>query len=101
MAIRSGNTLFAGGILAAILLILWRMGRRQKVQTVLSVLKKDEKMVLECLIKRKGECKQRQIVRETDFSKAKVSRILMDLEKRGVIKKERRGRTNIVQLKKE
>ena len=41
---------------------------------------------------------QRDVVRETDFSKAKVSRIIKDLEERGLVSKISKGRKNIIKL---
>lgn len=80
------------------LIILWKKKRPMKKETVFSILRKDEKRVLDVLIDKKGKCKQREIVRETDFSKAKVSRVIVDLEERGLIKKERVGRTNRIEV---
>ncbi|MEA3229791.1 MAG: hypothetical protein U9P44_02650 [archaeon] len=72
--------------------------KTRKVNTVLSVLHKGERMVVELLIGNDNRCDQRVLVKETGFSKAKLSRILLDLEDRGLITKTRRGRTNIVKL---
>lgn len=71
------------------------------VKTVMSVLKPDEKRVIDAINQKGTQCKQRDIVRATDFSKAKVSRIIADLEMRGIIEKIRTGRTNRIRLAKE
>jgi uncharacterized membrane protein len=52
------------------------------------------------VLREKGTVDQRQIVRETDFSKAKVSRIISNLVERGVLEKEVKGRKNLIRLKK-
>ena len=76
------------------LLIFFRFRATSNVRTVLSVLKPDEKNVVDAITQRGKECLQRDIVKATDFSKAKVSRIVADLEVRGIINRTRRGRTN-------
>lgn len=52
--------------------------------------------VREILIGNGGRVKQQQIVEETDWSKAKVSRVLSELEEDGTIERVRIGRENIV-----
>ena len=42
---------------------------------------------------------QKVLVRETDFSKAKVSRLVKSLSERGVLEVEPMGRTNKIKLK--
>lgn len=90
-------------VLTIIVFIVWRLKRKAKesplIKTVFSVLRADERKVLDVLVAHGGSCKQREIVKQTDFSKAKVSRILADLEKRGIVEKDRTGRTNKIVLK--
>jgi len=62
------------------------------------ILTVDEKKVIAAL--RKGEKTQAQLTRELGFSKAKLSMLLEKMQKRGLLKKVKRGRTNIVVLKK-
>ncbi len=78
------------------LLIFFRFRASSNVRTVLSVLKQDEKNVVDVITQRGKECLQRDVVKATDFSKAKVSRIVADLEARGILKRTRYGRTNKV-----
>ncbi len=80
----------------AFALVLWRywVYRKTNIGAVLSVLKEDEKKVFDIILASKGKCKQNTIVQETNFSKAKVSRILDDLQTRGLVEKIRVGRTN-------
>jgi len=72
--------------------------RRKKMKVKIEVLRGDEKKVMEIVYKHK-EIDQKEIVRITDFSKAKVSKIVMSLEKRGLIEVERRGRKNIIRVR--
>ena len=74
--------------------------RHRPVQDVMPVLTYNEKKVVEILLREKKEVDQRAIVKETDFSKAKASRVISDLVKRGVIEKVSKGRKNIITLKK-
>ena len=86
-----------------ILVILLILGLRFKIEQpkgedIERILKKDERTVIKIIKNSGGNCKQREIVRETDFSKAKVSRLIRDLEERGLIKVEKAGRTNKIYL---
>lgn len=74
--------------------------RRSSVREMLPVLNQSERHVVEILLREKGSVDQRSIVKETDFSKAKVSRIIQDLANRGVLEKVSRGRKNLIRLKK-
>ncbi len=71
----------------------------ETLDSVLPVLTSDERKVIDCLLNENGEKMQRKIVYETNFSKAKVSRLISDLKHRGIIDVEERGRTNRVFLK--
>ena len=72
---------------------------RKPEEVVLSVLDDYERKVFE-IVKSAGKIKQRKVVQETGFSKAKVSRVVKSLVERGLIESERRGRTNILRVKK-
>lgn len=72
--------------------------RRGRVEDMLPILTENERKIMELVIKDK-EIDQRKIVKETDFSKAKVSRIIHDLEKRGLVEKTRKGRKNLIKVK--
>jgi uncharacterized membrane protein len=54
-------------------------------EVVASVLNTDEKKVVDILAKHGGKSGQKIIVRESDFSKAKVSRLVKGLKSRGVV----------------
>jgi uncharacterized membrane protein len=58
----------------------------------------DERRVIELLVANDGRMKQSEIVRETDWSKAKVSRLLSTMEARGEVAKLSVGRENVVSL---
>jgi uncharacterized membrane protein len=66
-----------------------------------SVLNKDENTIVSILKRNEGSAGQKVLVRESDFSKAKVSRLINNLKERGVIEIEPiSGRENRVILKK-
>lgn len=85
-------------LIMAIVGIFYYKNKQGKLTTVISVLKGDEKKVIDVIRAHGNSCKQRDIVRETDFSKAKISRIITLLEERGIVQKDRKGRTNKVFL---
>jgi len=91
-----------GGILVVLVGIGYMMFRRMpKSRDILhSVLNSDEKRLVDVLHNKNGKCGQKMLVRETDFSKAKVSRLVKNLKNRGVIKIEPvSGRENSIILK--
>ena len=62
-------------------------------------LKEDERIVLNVLRMKHNSCSQATVRVVTDFSKARLSRILSELEARGIIYKEQSGRKNIITLR--
>jgi len=79
-----------------ILLFLWFYFRKPREKLYLLP---DEKLVFS-LIKKQGELRQRDILKQVDFSKAKVSRIIRRLQEMGLIEVVPRGNTNLIRLKK-
>jgi hypothetical protein len=65
---------------------------------LLRVLEGDEKRTVELIAGNGGRILQNELVNSLDFSKAKVSRILMNLEKRKIIEKRKYGLTNCISL---
>jgi len=86
------------GIVILVVMLILALRFRGGQESIESILKEDEKKVIEIIKSHGGMCKQREIVRESDFSKAKVSRLVKDLEDRGIVKIERTGRTNKIYL---
>jgi hypothetical protein len=72
--------------------------KKSKLRKI-EILKEDEQAIMKLVIEKDG-IDQREIQRRTGFSKAKVSKILSELEKRGAIRKEPIGRRNKIFLKK-
>lgn len=71
--------------------------KEKEVYSKIDILKEDEQSILRLIIENNG-IDQREVIRLTGFSKAKVSKILAELEKRGAIRKEQHGRRNKVFL---
>lgn len=58
----------------------------------------DERRLMRAIVEAKGDILQRDLVRGTAFSDAKVSRLLDRLEERGLVVRERHGMTNRIRL---
>ncbi|AKB19569.1 MarR family transcriptional regulator [Methanosarcina sp. WWM596] len=65
---------------------------------LLRVLEGDERKAVELIAAKDGKILQNELVNSLDFSKAKVSRVLMNLEKRGIITKKKYGLTNCISI---
>lgn len=73
---------------------------KKEREVVKSVLNTDENTIVNLLMSKGGSSVQKALVRETDFSKAKVSRIIKNLKQRGVVDIEPvSGRENRIILK--
>lgn len=59
----------------------------------------DEEMIIKILIKHNGQANQSDIVKETGFSKSKISNVLTKMKEDGDIDKIRQGKRNIIRLK--
>jgi len=87
-------------IVVVLVVFFFNKGRKKSKQEITSILDKDEKAVIDILRKHEGKAVQKVIVRETDFSKAKVSRLVKDLKSRDIIDIEPvSGRENRIILK--
>jgi uncharacterized membrane protein len=71
----------------------------EKKNVDLSLLDKDEKMIINKIQENKGTIFQSELVEKSGFDKVKVTRILDRLEGKQVIQRMRRGMTNVVLLK--
>lgn len=71
---------------------------KQPIQVALRLLKYDEREILKILIEANGPVLQKNISKETGFSRVKTHRILVRLIQRGVIKSEKYYNTNKITL---
>ncbi|MEK6908778.1 MAG: MarR family transcriptional regulator [Nanoarchaeota archaeon] len=69
---------------------------KKKINT--KELNKEEKIVLKLIMENKTIF-QADLIEKTNFSKAKITRIIDRLEGKGIVERKRRGMTNIVVLK--
>lgn len=96
-----GDTLILG--LSIVMLLIFsgllavKLGSRKSIEAKIDILKDDEQLILKIVAEEDG-IGQREIQRKTDFSKTKVSKVLSELEKRGVIRKETIGKKNRIFL---
>jgi uncharacterized membrane protein len=93
-----------GSFLAIIIVLILAIlvyKRKNDVKTEKSFekLKEDEKEVIHMLRENGGDMLQKDIVDETDYSKAKISGVVSKLEEEGIVSKEKEGRSNKVTLK--
>ncbi|MDI6798849.1 MAG: MarR family transcriptional regulator [Candidatus Aenigmarchaeota archaeon] len=97
--VRLSYIIALGLVIASVLgFVIVKLRKPEKL--VLSVLDDFERKVMDILIASGGVVNQKKIVRETNLSKAKVSRVVKSLVNRGLIEVERIGRTNKLKLKK-
>lgn len=93
-------TLLAGIVLGSLTLFLIYKLRFKPAesQLVSSLLTKTEQEVIKAINQDSGVSTQRRICEKTGYSKSKVSQILLKLEQRNVLIRERWGRTNKVTI---
>ncbi|MFC1733541.1 helix-turn-helix transcriptional regulator [candidate division KSB1 bacterium] len=98
-------------VLIIIALIGFIITRKPKVERVVEKvvevedmlekhLKEDEEQIVNILKQKEGSCEQGTLRVVTGFSKAKLSGLLKELEERKVVHKEKRGKKNLVFLRK-
>jgi len=103
---RPDYIIFSIAILAAIgLITLGVLGYRRlnkiSIDEVYDDLNKDEKRVLELLKENEGSLLQKELVKQMDYSKAKVSDIVSGLVEKEILKKEKEGRSNSLSITKD
>jgi uncharacterized membrane protein len=92
---------FIGGILISSLIFLTIIRRKYKPvkhKLVSTLLSDSEQAVIKAINDEGGVAIQRRICERTGYSKSKVSQILLKLEEKDVLKRERWGRTNRVTI---
>ncbi len=87
-------------ILGISLLFLMKLKKPKLVRSdINTALPKDLYTIVQILKERGGRCTQKELCSKMAYSKAKVSLMVTDLEDRGMIKKIKKGRGNILVLK--
>lgn len=74
--------------------------KKVKIYDIEKHLKSDEKLIIKILKQKKGECTQSTLLTITNMSKASLSRLLDELEKRNIVRKKQQGNKNLILLRK-
>ncbi len=85
-------------ISGAVVLFLVYLKRRDRRED-LNVLPEDLAKVVEIIRKEGGRITQKDLRKKLGYSEAKMSLVIADLERRGIIEKIKKGRGNIIFLK--
>jgi len=94
-------TSVAGGIAAVMTFTFRKYASERTMRVALMTLTKDERLVLEAIMRADCKAYQDKLRRELDMSKSKLSALVSQLERKHAITKERYFRTNILKLSKE
>ena len=74
---------------------------RKNTKIILNFLNPEERKVIDILLENEGKVQQYELSRLPDLNKVKTHRILLKLERKGVIKKEKLGKINKIILNRE
>ena len=88
-------SLIIGGFIA--LLFQWKINKIQ-LERVLKILPEEERKILRLLLQNNNSLEQNKLVALTSINKVKMSRLIKELEMRGVVRKTDLGNTNLVVL---
>lgn len=86
-------------VLVLIIYLYYKKKLEKFKKEIIEVLDPNEKKVLEILLKN-NPINQKKIVELTQLSKAEISKIVSSLKQRGIVDVEKRGRNNIIYLRK-
>jgi uncharacterized membrane protein len=90
---------FVSVLLGAALVIMfqWKINKMQ-VQKVVRILPPEERKVVSIMLDNNSSIEQNRLVALSGYNKVKISRLVAELEQRGVVKKTNLGNTNLVVL---
>ena len=72
-------------IIVMVGVVVYARRRQQPAQVIETVLNQDEKTIVDILKQKEGKALQKALVKESGFSKAKISRIVKDMKERGIV----------------
>lgn len=79
-----------------------RLGKLHKdLSSTYKFLNPEQRAVLKSIVSKEGKTTQSDIVKQTRFSRVKVSRCLNQLQQKDIIKKSQKGMTNEIMLSKD
>ncbi len=90
-----------GLLLGGALVLLGLRFKRHRARVPMTILTEDEEKVVKAILENGGVLTQDKLPEKTDFSRPKISRIVMELAGRGIVSKERHGKTQKLTIKKE
>lgn len=96
--LRIAGFLFLISTLLGLGYLYWRRLTMESLETVYGDISEDERDVIELLKDNEGEMLQKDVVNETDYSKAKISGVVSDLVDKGIVEKEKEGRSNKLRI---
>ncbi len=85
-------------VIIVLALVFYQIYSKKSLKFIIPVLKEDEKKIFNVILKHGNGVKQKVVVKESGYSKAKVSKVLSSLKERGLIRLERVGRTNKIYI---
>jgi uncharacterized membrane protein len=88
-------SLILGGFL--VIMFQWKINKIQ-LEKVVKILPHEERIVVKLLLENNNSLEQNRLVALSGFNKVKISRLIKELESRGVIKKTDLGNTNLIVL---
>ena len=83
-------------LLIAGVLVLLRS--REDIDSVYEDLSEDEAEVLDMVRDNDNSMLQKDVVDESEYSKAKISSVISGLEEKGIVKKSKEGRSNKISI---
>jgi uncharacterized membrane protein len=90
-----------GLLLGAALVLVGLRFRRYRARVPMTILTEDEEKVVKAILKTGGVLTQDKLPEKTDFSRPKISRIIMALAGRGIVSKKPHGKTQKLTIKKD
>ena len=79
------------------ILFQWKIDKA-KLSRVIKILPDNERQIISLIIENNNSMEQNKLVALTGINKVKMSRIIKDLEFRGIVKKTDLGNTNLIVL---
>jgi uncharacterized membrane protein len=88
-------SVIVGGFI--VVLFQWKINKIQ-LERVLKILPEEQRKIMRLLIENNNSLEQNKLVALTGINKVKMSRILKDLEYRGIVKRTSLGNTKLIVL---
>jgi uncharacterized membrane protein len=82
---------------AIVIMFQWKINKMQ-LSRVTKILPPEERTIVLLLLENNNQMEQNKMVALSGFNKVKISRLIKELEQRGVVKKTNLGNTNLIVL---